>query len=348
MLSGDNGILKQATTAKEETDKQSEIEQVRLAVIAAMINHNHKIESVEEFQGALDNQFGEGKATASPVNGGYSVNKDGTEYRVTNSGDILEVTNVDSAKTAASINRVVKDANNEEFVVPANFNLATTEDGSVIEDEITKGIVIEDNEDNQYVWIPIFEYDETNCDWGVDYKDVTDEDDWQGIETALKNYIKTYKHNNYKDVWYGDENYGQYGYYDGEKFNYYTNGNMTETEYNTLYHNMLKSVYINGGFYIGRYEMGIEVVDSVEKAQSITRTGMKEYTASNATNTSTTVVKNGAPSIEGMSKPISKANAVPYSHITQSQAQMLAESLNYSSVTSSLMFGVQWDMVCVY
>ena len=79
---------------------------------------------------------------------------------------------------------------------------------------------------------------------------------------------------------------------------------------------------------------------------------MTEYTASKATNTSTTVVENGAPSIAGMPTPVSKADAVGYTWITQSQAQMLAkkmgEEYGYGETTSSLMFGVQWGAVCVF
>ena len=30
-----------------------------------------------------------------------------------------------------------------------------------------------------------------------------------------------------------------------------------QTEYNTYKNKMLKSVYLNGGFYVGRYETGI-------------------------------------------------------------------------------------------
>ena len=41
---------------------------------------------------------------------------------------------------------------------------------------------------------------------------------------------------------------------------------------------MLNSVYKNGGFYIGRYEMGISVVNSIEEAQKFSRTEPgKEY-----------------------------------------------------------------------
>ena len=236
--------------------------------------------------------------------------------------------------------------------IPAGFSLSPREG----EQKIETGMVIIDQEGNEYVWIPVFEKD-ANCTWGVDYSTVEtktkDSDEYYtAIETALKAYTANYSDSSCKDVWYGDEKYGYYGYYDGTKFIYYTNGNMKEEEYTKLYREMLKSVYNNGGFYIGRYEMGIAVVNSTTEAQEKARRKMIEYTASTATNTSTKTVAKGAPSIEGMTTPISKANAVPYNWITQSQAQMLAEKLgkksSYSQVTSSIMFGVQWDAVCVY
>ena len=236
--------------------------------------------------------------------------------------------------------------------IPAGFSLSPREG----EQKIETGMVIIDTEGNEYVWIPVFEKDE-NCTWGVDYSAVetktkNSDEYYTEIETALKAYTAAYKDDSYTDAWYGNDDYGKYGYYDGTKFIYYTNGNMTVEEYNKLYRRMIKSVYENGGFYIGRYEMGIAVVNSTAEAQQKTRTKMEEYTASEAKNDSTTIVENGTPSIEGMALPISKANAVPYNYITQSQAQMLAEKLgkksSYSQVTSSIMFGIQWNSVCVF
>ena len=237
--------------------------------------------------------------------------------------------------------------------IPSGFALSPREG----EQKIETGMVIIDAEGNEYVWIPVFEKDATNCTWGVDYSAVKskaeDSDEYYTtIQTALKTYTATYKNSSYTDVWYGNANYGKYGYYaedDTAKENliYYTNGNMTEEEYIKLYREMLKSVYTNGGFYIGRYEMGISVADSITDAQTASRTrASKEYVASS------TNANNQAPTIEGMTTPVSKANSVPYNWITQSQAQMLAEKLgkksSYGSVTSSIMFGVQWDAVCVY
>ena len=245
-------------------------------------------------------------------------------------------TNLEGITHTETIN--LEGTNNEVTVkIPAGFTKSPREN----EQSVETGLVIIDSNGNEYVWIPVFTNDQVS--WGVNYSSVTSEDDWEGIQTALKTYTATYTFSSNNDEWYGDANYGQSGYNDSTGIlKYYTNGNMTKEEYETLYHNMLKSIYKNGGFYIGRYEMGIEVVDSIERAQKIARTEQTEYKASSDNTT------NEAPTIEGMSKPLSKANAVPYNHITQSQAQMLAESLNYSSVESSIMFGVQWDIVCVF
>ena len=50
MLAGDNGILRQAATAKENTETQSIIEQIKLAATGAMTNEEHKIKSTGELK----------------------------------------------------------------------------------------------------------------------------------------------------------------------------------------------------------------------------------------------------------------------------------------------------------
>ena len=267
-----------------------------------------------------------------------------------------ETTIADLKDKPANGNTTLTDDNGDNITIPDGFNVEKDSPTNVVE-----GIVIEDKVDNQYVWIPVFEKSASR-DWGADYSSVTTaktasnseftDTDFTNIETALKAYTSTYKTRGQSDVWYGDENYGQYGYYDGTEFKYYTNGNMTESEYNTLYHNMLVSVYKNGGFYIGRYEMGTGVATSTDTAQNLTRISMSEYTPSADENSSTTVRTDAEPSIDGMPTPVSKVDAVGYSYITQSQAQMLARKIGqengYGTTTSSLMFGVQWNAVCVF
>ena len=79
---------------------------------------------------------------------------------------------------------------------------------------------------------------------------------------------------------------------------------------------MLKSVYENGGFYIGKYEVG-----------------SFDNPVNSNNNTRQAVIQQGA---------------YPYNWVTCSQAQELSESLAVGGKTSSLMFGIQWDLVLAY
>ena len=49
-----------------------------------------------------------------------------------------------------------------------------------------------------------------------------------------------------------------------------------------------------------------------------------------------------------MPTPVSKADAYPYTYVTRTQAQNLASKVNSGTKTSSLMFGVQWDLVLAF
>ena len=76
---------------------------------------------------------------------------------------------------------------------------------------------------------------------------------------------------------------------------------------------MLSSIYRNGGFWIGQYEAGSDGV--VRKSNS-------ELTI-----------------------PVIKEGAYPYNYITCSDAQIQSSKINSGNYTSSLMFGIQWDLV---
>ena len=90
-----------------------------------------------------------------------------------------------------------------------------------------------------------------------------------------------------------------------------------------MYNKMLSSVYKNGGFWISRYEIG----DSTATASNTTRTS----------DSGTTGVA------------VSQANQIPYNYVTCSGAQTLANGMSTDSTkTSSLLFGIQWDLVCKF
>ena len=174
------------------------------------------------------------------------------------------------------------------------------------------GLVIEDTEGNEYVWVVVPRTKAVYATTGLGKTTFTDAD-YRSIETDLKNYTSTYvTEEDYSDTYAADDN--NVGWF------------ADATAYNNLKNSMLKSVYENGGFYVGRYEAGIA----------------ENRTSKSATNS------DGKYTIEGMPTPVSKADAYPYTWVTRTQAQNLASNVNSGDKTSSLMFGVQWDLVLAF
>ena len=166
---------------------------------------------------------------------------------------------------------------------------------------LKNGLTIQDSTGNQYVWVEVPKAERVYKTAGLEIKDFTDEE-YTAIEADLHTYT-----NDYRDgTSYKDE--------------YYSGVGLTSDEYTNLKKTMLKSVYQNGGFYIGKYETGIENAPKTDGDE----------------NTAPTEI------------PVIKQNAYPYNYVTCSQAQTLANNMESGNHTSSLMFGVQWDLVLKY
>ena len=181
---------------------------------------------------------------------------------------------------------------------------------------VDTGLVIKDANGNEYVWVvvPKSLYNNTNYN-SNNAKRPSSSTDYANIKYCLQQYTATYRVRYFDDVYYPDDkNVGWFA---------------DETAYNNLKNSMLKSVYENGGFYIGRYEAGIEITGTNKTSRGPTNSDGK-YT------------------IEGMPTPVSKADAYPYTYVTRTQAQNLASNVNSGTKTSSLMFGVQWDLVLAF
>ena len=165
------------------------------------------------------------------------------------------------------------------------------------EGDLSTGLVIKDNNDNEYVWVevPTTIYDNAtyNNNGANKPKNV---DEWEKIRDCLKAYTVDYSNSSYKDT------------------------NTDGTTYSVDYQNMLKSVYTNGGFWIGRYEAGLE--------------GDTPRISSTA--------------ISASDKAVVKQNKIPYNYVTRDEAQELATRMNYNECTSSLIFGIQWDLTLKY
>ena len=168
---------------------------------------------------------------------------------------------------------------------------------------LKNGLTIQDSTGNQYVWIEVPMTEEVYPTAGLSITNFTDEE-YTAIEADLHTYTNDYRDGtSYKDEYYSDAVTG-----------------LTSAQYIELKQKMLKSVYQNGGFYVGKYETGIEDAPKTSGSSSTAPTEM----------------------------PVIKQNAYPYNNVTCSQAQTLASNMESGNYTSSLMFGVQWDLVLKY
>ena len=180
-------------------------------------------------------------------------------------------------------------------------------DFSVVEGTtLANGLVVTDKQRNEYVWVEvptnIYDNETYNTETNTGDKKPSSKEDIDKIEYCLKKYTSAYRGNGYADEYIDDSTPGWFA---------------GETEYNNAKKAMLKSVYENGGFYVGRYEAGIS-----------------EFRTSGEN--------------EPTEVPSSKQNMFPYTNITITQAKQLAEKVNSGGYTSSLMFGIQWDLMLAF
>ena len=166
---------------------------------------------------------------------------------------------------------------------------------------LKNGLTIQDSTGNQYVWVEVPKTGKVYPTAGLNITEFTT-DEYTAIEADLHTYTNDYRNGtSYKDE-------------------YYSEVGLTNDQYTNLKKTMLKSVYQNGGFYIGKYETGIE----------------------NKPKTS------GSADTAPTETPVIKQNAYPYNYVTCSQAQTLASNMESGNYNTSLMFGVQWDLVLKY
>ena len=196
---------------------------------------------------------------------------------------------------------------NPKAVIPSNVK-------EIVEADANKGIVIKDKNENEWVWV---EVPKTTVFSGlnIDVNGTFTSQNYIDIANKMITYAGVYRKGsvnqecNWTDEWY-----------DG--------CGLTQQEYIKAYQSMLKSVYTYGGFWIGRYEAGIDgSITDLTKARI----------------THTTVTIGTSP------KAISQKDAIPYNFVYCSEAQMLANEMTPdSNYRSSLMFGIQWDLVCKF
>ncbi len=142
------------------------------------------------------------------------------------------------------------------------------------------------------------------------------QNEWVWIEVPKSIYTAAMSNEDYENIEKDMQAYVT-GYSDGNSidawFSEAQHGFANANQYQEWKNNMLKSVYDKGGFYVGRYEVG------------------------------TTTLRTSASTSE--TTPIIQKGAYPYHYVTCKQAQALAKSLATEGKTTSLMFGIQWDLM---
>ena len=214
--------------------------------------------------------------------------QNGILNRAAEAKEKTETANKDEQRKLAQVEALMspEDIEYNGVTIPKGF--APTK--IVGEDSVDAGLVIIDGSGNEYVWVEVPKtiYKDSNYNTNGEPSSSTD---YSKIEACLKAYTSDYSDASYSD---------------------------TNPKFTTLYQNMLKSVYENGGFWIGRYETGIE--------GDTPRTAHTEIS----------------------DKMVVKQNKIPYNYITRDEAQKLACEMNYEGYTSSLIFGIQWDLTLKY
>ena len=193
-----------------------------------------------------------------------------------------ENTNISISETATNEGEVTSSTENSPL---AEEEMPYVPDGATVtEDDFDAGITIKDSNNNEWVWIVVPKSVTENAE--------TDEE----IEEALISYASDYR--------------------GGDSDTWYSGCGLEEDEYAQKYSTMLQSIKTNGGFYIGKYEVGS--FDNPVTEEDTTR------------------------------KAVIQAGAYPYNCVTCGQAEELAEGLATGGKTSTLMFGIQWDLVLKY
>ena len=293
MLTGDNGILTQAKEAKEANIAGTEKEQIKLAMQSLKMKKQADNVSTIVTPDELQNQLIEDGAKNVTVESGendslvvkYQDSKN--EYKVNQNGEIGENgQNPGNPDNPGEGGNLPSTGDTKPFL---------PDGATVVERDLNKGVVIKDSNGNYWTWIEVPKsiYANTAYNGGTA---PTSSTDYAKIESTMQKYAEAYRESD-TDEWYSED---QHGFASAEEYNNHKN-------------TMLKSVYENGGFYIGKYEVGTETIRTSSSA---------------------------APST-----PVIKEGAYPYNYVTNKQAQEKSKELATGGRTSSLMFGIQWDLV---
>ena len=334
-LTGDSGILNNAESAKGSTNLANAKEQVALAVQGALTRGYAEgigVITRDNLKNELENIVGqEGKDyTLSEGDASWTI-KVG-EYETLVHANCKTEQNGDLGGTGEGRDTItLPSATGTTPWLPAGFS-------QVKDTNLATGLTIANTSNGtpgtqNYVWIEVPTTIEEEIIVEVDGVFTTktvklsNTANIEEIAAVLEAYVGDYAkgsssqdNSSWKDEWY-DSN-GNTIASDRSNKNDTAGCGMTYEQYQTAYSDMLKSIKIYGGFWLAQYEAGIL------------------YEQGNRTSASARIE---TPASANYAK-----NKYPYNWVYCSEAQKIANKDSTEEYTSSLPFGIQWDLVCKF
>ena len=237
---------------------------------------------------------------------------------------------------------------------------------TITETDETKGIVMVDGYQNEWVWVEVPK--ETV------FTTSQNSTNYDNIKADLIKYARDYREGSqgqgefWNDEWYdycgttydGTNQYSQVKYItDSSTFtkakNYYgtiyTDAGTTEaTEYvegTTYYVDITEKLTDTSGCGLTFNEYQINYQKMLSSVYTNGGFWISRYEIGDATSTKSNTTRTTSSEITGTA--VSKADQIPYNFVTCSQAQTLSSGMSTNTnKTSSLLFGIQWDLTCKF
>ena len=281
MLTGNNGVLTQAKSAKEKTGEKGEQERVNLAASSAMTLGMGTI-TTENLNKAIQDEFGAGKSVTGT--GPWIYKGEYAKYKIEKEGTVarekpLPKTAEGQAK-GTQIENPASYGENPTAQATADGEgkfFAKPNDATYVEGTVDTGVVIKDKNNNEWVWVPVddptimYEESEAETDLAGDTGVKTNKYSKGNIISGVSRGAPNSEDCREPDlvIEYDNDTYAaQAGF---------TAKEATETEEAKTalkvmaeslvqdYSDMIESIAKYKGFYIGRYELSTKTNDEGEK-----------------------------------------------------------------------------------
>ena len=241
VLNGENGIVKQAQKAKEESKIKELKEKVRIDIAGKRVENINGELRVSVLKEILDKYFDnvpvETQITSETE---LKAKEEYGKYE-------MKISDIDVGEiTYETSYTIFKDVNGEQVPIPEGYIVSENSDENIV----NKGLVISDSRGNEYVWISCTVDSSSNklqykrTEWGVE-KDGTDNSRAIKDELTLKDIDVTYSKTD-------------------------TDNGINEEiskEIVAQINAEKESIKKYGGYYIGRYEVGKDNKTAVIKAE---------------------------------------------------------------------------------